>query len=129
MSRNKIVWTGGKGRDEGKQYEITEMSPFKSFRWALKAANALQGVIPDDYMQSVDSVSIWVIHEGVQAIIKADPDKMMPLLDELLECVLYRVSADHAFPIREGDDYREYIEERQTLFDLYTEIMRVHVDF
>lgn len=128
--REKMIWQGGKGRDAGKIYEITEASPFASFKWGMRAAHALSNVIPSEYMRSMDGVSLWLQNAGLSEVISAKPDELAPLLDELMACVRFKNSLDAAssFAIIPEDD-RGYIEEPGTLLELYSEVLRLHTNF
>lgn len=119
------------GRDNGKVYQITEMSAFQAEKWAARALLALAGSgveIPED-----------VAREGMLAVARvgfsmlggakfADVD---PLLDEMLDCVkIVRdpKRPDLAWPINRHEDADD-IEEVTTLAWLRGEVLRVHVDF
>lgn len=127
--RQQVQWQGGLGRDHGKVYEITEVSPFRSFAWGMKFAHALGDNIPENYSASIDGVALWISEAGIANVIKANPAEILPLLDELLTCVRYKSSPDSASSFAIADDDRGYIEERSTLIDLYLEIFRLHTAF
>lgn len=131
MAKEVISWTGATGRDEGKIYVISETDPFYSFQWGLKAAKALAGLLPDHYPRSIDGVAMWAAESGIDKVLEANPNELLPLLDELfLKCVKFQSPANEKVLLDITPDYNAgRIQERATIAQLYLEIFRVHTNF
>lgn len=127
MARKIALWAGGEGRDEGKQFEITEMSAAKAEAWAIRALCLLaeSGFDVPAGEQSFAKVAEF----GLTALSKVDYVKVKPLLDEMLACVKY-IPPDHPNtrqPLTVGDT--DLIEEVKTLFMLRVEVWKLHANF
>ena len=131
MPREIINWSGASGRDTGKTYVITETDPFYSFQWGLKAAKALNGLLPDTYARSIDGVAAWAAESGIDKVLEANPAELLPLLDELFfKCVKFQSPANEKVKLDITPDYNAgRIEERNTIAELYLEIFKVHTNF
>ena len=131
MPREIINWSGASGRDTGKTYVITETDPFYSFQWGLKAAKALNGLLPDTYARSIDGVAAWAAESGIDKVLEANPAELLPLLDELFfKCVKFQSPASEKVTLDITPDYNAgRIEERNTIAELYLEIFKVHTNF
>lgn len=131
MPREIINWAGASGRDAGKTYVISETDPFYSFQWGLRAAKALNGLLPDHYARSIDGIAMWAAESGIDKVLEANPAELLPLLDELFfNCVKYQSPANEKVHLDITPDYNSgRIEERATISELYLEIFRVHTNF
>lgn len=76
-------------RDCGKTFRITEMPADQAERWAVRAFLILaeSGVDVGNLDDSPSMAGIAAL--GFQALRKVDPDRVQPLLDEMLACVVY----------------------------------------
>lgn len=131
MAREVINWSESIGRDEGKTYVISESDPFYSFQWGLRAAKALNGLLPEKYPRSIDGVAMWAYEAGIDKVLEANPTELLPLLDELFaKCVRYQSPQNEKVTFEISPEYNAgRIEERNTIALLYIEIFRVHTNF
>jgi hypothetical protein len=121
---------GCKNRDLGKRFRITEWPAAKSDNWITRVAFAFNqggGSIPMD-LRSIgwEGIAIIGINTFLRGAIKSE--EMIPLFDELLECVQIIRDPRHpdvATAIAMDDD----IEEVPTRWWLRSEVVRVHVNF
>lgn len=118
------------GRDKGKVFIITELSPIRAEKWAFRALSALakSGVeLPGD-VEDIKRMGMAAIAAlGFQALAGVNPAEAEPLLDEMLECV--EIAPDLRNPqvkrpLAEGD-----IEEIATLLQLRKAVFEVHTGF
>lgn len=117
-------------RDEGKLFQITEWPSAKADSWIMRvgfAFNQGAGAIPLD-LRSVGWEGVAII--GINTFLRGtiDSDRMIPLFDELLECV--KIVRDPKYPevatpLVSDDD----VEEVATRWWLRAEVVRVHVNF
>lgn len=115
------------GRDHGKVFVITEMSPMRSEKWAFRALAALarSGVeVPDD-VQKLGMAGIAAL--GFQALSGVSFADAEPLLDEMLECL--QVMPDPARPEVVRHVIEDDIEEIATLVKLRREVFELHTGF
>jgi len=117
-------------RDEGKHFQITEWSAAKADNWITRvgfAFNQGAGAIPLD-LRSVGWEGIAII--GINTFLRGSirSEEMIPLFDELLQCVQIIRDPKHlevASPMVSDDD----IEEVATRWWLRAEVVRVHINF
>lgn len=120
----------GLNRDLGKLYLITEWDAATAEKWGIKmtlALNRSSGEIPMD-LRGIGMEGVAII--GLNTFLRGNisPAELIPLLDELLECV--KVIRDPRYPevatpIASPDD----IEEIATRLWLRSEVLRVHTNF
>lgn len=121
---------GPSNRDEGKHFQITEWPAARADKWITTigfAFNKGGGEIPID-LRAVGWEGIAII--GINTFLRGSirSEEMIPLFDELLECV--KVIRDPKFPdvvspVVSDDD----IEEVATRWWLRAEVVRVHINF
>lgn len=117
-------------RDAGKMFKISEWPAATIERWGLRMVIVLKGTtaqIPEEF---APLGPIAVAIRGINSFLASDvdPDKLIPLLDQLLECVEIirdKTRPDIATPIVSGDD----IEEVVTRGWLRSEVLRLHTNF
>lgn len=117
-------------RDAGKHFKITEWPAATIERWGLRMMIVLKGTtaqIPEEVSQ-LGAIAVAI--RGINSFLAADvdPDKLIDLLDQLLECV--QVIRDPQQPhiataIVSSDD----IEEVVTRGWLRSEVLRLHTNF
>lgn len=124
-----------RGRDAGKMFRIEEKSARDAEWWALRMIIAVKGTTAQvpEAMASMGYGAIAI--RGLNSFLAADvdPNKLRPLLNEMLECVT--IVRDRAVndPVKGGpmgtplmdDD----IEEISTIEWLRGEVLRVHTGF
>ena len=128
--RKTITYTvDSDGRDKGKTFLITEMPVTKAEDWAIRAMLALGAAnveIPDGALELGMSALAEV---GLKKLFAIDPDRMRPLLAELMQCVEFvpnpqKPQVKLAYP-----GFESQIEEVKTLFLLKWEVLKLHMDF
>jgi hypothetical protein len=139
--RKKEVVTvpAGFGRDSSppKHFLITEWPAFRAEKWAYRMGAVLKGSsaqIPLDIARlGMAGIAIC----GLNAILAADidPDKLEPLLDQMMECVrIVRVitvpdPSDPQYPLSDALHGEDDIEEVKTVMWLRSEVWRIHCSF
>lgn len=120
-----------KNRDLGKHFLITEWDALTADRWIQRVTYAVVntgGTLPMD-LKSAGWEGILIL--GINSLLRGDmnPDVMIPLGEELLQCV--QIIPDKKFPDKslrraelEGD-----IEEVQTRWWLRDQVVSVHTNF
>jgi len=134
MRKTKIVtvpeFAGSDNRDKGKRYLITEWPAARADKWVCRvgfAFNQGAGAIPLD-LRSVgwEGIAILGINTFLRGSIRSE--EMIPLFDELLECV--RIIRDPKFPdVTSELVLEDDIEEVATRWWLRSEVVSVHVGF
>ena len=121
---------GARNRDLGKQFLITEWPAAIAEKWGVKmilALNRSGGEIPLNLRGiGMEGVFILGFNTFLRGNIKAE--EIIPLFDELLDCVQYIRDPDHpdvATSIVSDTD----IQEIQTRLWLRSEVLRIHTDF
>jgi hypothetical protein len=117
-------------RDLGKHFLITEWSAAKADTWIQEvtfAFNRGAGAIPMD-LKGLGWEGIAIM--GINTFLRGNVDskEMMPLFDQLLECVQIVRDPKHptvASPLVSDDD----VEEVATRWWLRSEVVSVHVNF
>jgi hypothetical protein len=120
---------GTRNRDKGKLFRLTEWDADKAERWGMRmmlAGNKSSGQLPLN-LSGIGMEGIAIL--GINTFLRADivPETLVPLLDELLECVQY--VADPAKPdvlskLLPGD-----IQEVATRMWLRGEVLSLHLNF
>jgi len=128
MARKVIEYTVlDEGRDQGKVFQIREMSASQAEMWAARAlfAMARNGIdIPDDIAESgVAGLASF----GVKAICGMSFDDAQPLLNEMMQCV--KVMPDPNRPEVVRALIEDDIEEIGTRLKLRKEVLKLHTDF
>ena len=115
------------GRDKGKVFHLTEMSPVRSEKWALRALRAAAkggaNIGEDILTMGVQGVVVT----GITSLFSADFEDIEPLLDEMMACITFKPDPRNpqiTRPLIEDD-----IEEVQTLLKLRMEVLKLHTDF
>lgn len=135
MGRKSTIVTvpsfpGTSNRDLGKIFLITEWPAARAEDWGLRmgmAFNQSSGSLPMS-LAGIGMEGIAII--GINTFLRGsvDPDKIIPLLNELLECVriiLDPKNMEVSQPITSPDD----IEEVATRLWLRSEVLRLHTGF
>jgi len=128
VARKTLTYTvSDEGRDQGKQFLITEMAASKGESWAVDALSAIfQGdpTIPPDF---IGSGMAGIARLGADMIFKAPAVLIKPLLAELMGCVKCMPDPSNpqvTRPLVESD-----IEEIKTRFLLMKEVFALHIGF
>ena len=136
MGRKTKTVVASYGRDANKNYLITEMSAAQAEKWGMRALLLFQGsgeTIPME-VRGLGMVGVAII--GFNAFMRAniDPDKLEPLLDEMMGCV--QIVRDHSAadkttgrPVAHKIISDNDIEEIQTRLWLRSEVLGLHCDF
>ncbi|MGC4885024.1 hypothetical protein ACON3F_20125 [Providencia hangzhouensis] len=114
-----------KGRDAGKTFLISEMPIVKLDNWSMRALFAiakggvdLEGISPN--MGGLGMASV-----ALKALAGIDTEVVIPLLNELLDCVQVIPSGGNARSLLLDSD----VTELTTLFTLRKEALAIHLDF
>ena len=121
---------GTRNRDIGKIFKLTEWPAAKAENWAFRmmlAANKGAGELPLS-LSGIGMEGIAII--GINTFLRGNiaPEVLIPLLDELLECVQYardKSRPDIVGPLNIEDD----IEEVATRMWLRGEVLTLHLNF
>jgi hypothetical protein len=124
-------WPGNRDWEARRVYRITEMPAEKSEKWAMRVFVALKGAgseIPESAARlGMAGITLGFINAFLRADI--DPDKLEPLLDQMMDCVQIirdpKKHPDIATDLVSDDD----IEEPQTRLWLRSEVIRLHTNF
>lgn len=132
MLKTKQITLNDRGED--RTFVVTEMPVTRLQRFIIRFAIVAAGsgilqidvanTAPDDVM-GVTAGALRSMDLSKLAMI--DPDRIQPLLDELLTCVSYRVG-NHDTPMS-PEIVDSYISDIRTLWTLYKEIVMLHFDF
>lgn len=123
MRKTADITIAAEGRDQGKQFRITELSASAAEDWAIRALMAIArgGVeVPEGIPQSLAGIAIL----GFKALAGMDPTTAKPLLDEMMGCVQVITSSGTVRRPMEDD-----IEEVATRLQLRKEVFEVHTGF
>ena len=121
---------GTRNRDLGKTFRITEWPAAAAEKWGMRmmlAANSGAGQLPLS-IGGIGMEGIAII--GINTFLRGNilPDTLIPLLDELLECV--KIVRDPARPTIVSDLVSEDdIEEVATRMWLRGEVLTLHLNF
>jgi hypothetical protein len=124
MARKQASFVAQTGRDQGKEFLITEMSATQAENWAIKAVLAIGNAgieIPDNL---VSQGMAGLVAVGYMNLLKIPFDAAKPLLDEMMGCVQFIPSPNIKRPLIEDD-----IEEVSTRLALRKAIWNLHMDF
>lgn len=115
------------GRDQGKTFQITEMSSVDGFKWAMRAflAAAKAGVHIPDQIQGMGFAGIALL--GIKAVCTMSWLDAEDLSDELMQCV--KIIPDPNRPAVVRPLIPEDIEEIDTQFLLRKSVLTLHTDF
>lgn len=127
MRKEVVVTITAEGRDKGKVFVIREKSAVQTEKWATRALLALSrsGV---DIGDAADAGIRGIMALGIKALFGMSFTDAEPLLDEMMECVSWRVDPkrpDVTRPLMVDDD----IEEVATLLRLRSEVVELHTGF
>lgn len=123
-------FVGTRNRDRGKLFRITEWPAARAEHWGMRmllAANSGAGELPLN-LSGVGMEGLAVIGLNVFLRGNVNADILVPLLDELLECVQIvrdRAKPQIATPIAVDED----IEEVATRMWLRGEVLSLHLGF
>jgi hypothetical protein len=131
--KTRTIVIESEGRDQGKMFTITEMSPSQSEKWAFRALLALakSGVeVPDDI---ATSGLAGVAALGIKAFSGLRFEDAEPLLDEMFAMVSFIPDASRPAVKRGfggvGPLIDDDIEEIKTRLTLRKELFALHTDF
>jgi hypothetical protein len=122
MARKEIIWTASVGRDKGKKFQITEMSARAGHAWATRLLLALMGsgVEIDEDIAARGLAGLATV--ALTAVGKVNSSVALPLMDELLDCVMS--VQERATRKWIDDDF----EEVATIFQLQKAVFDLHVE-
>lgn len=122
------------GRDAGKVFRITEMSAEQGEWYAYRLAGVLIDADKDNSLASLQGLvgkagNLELLAQAgglaiIQLMMKADPDRMKPLLDEMKSCWQLKCKNDFCRKLTEND-----IEEIGTLMMLRMKTIELHLNF
>lgn len=124
MARKQASFVAQTGRDQGKEFLITEMSATQAENWAIKVVLAIGNAgieIPDNL---VSQGMAGLVAVGYINLLKIPFDAAKPLLDEMMGCVQFIPSPNIKRLLIEDD-----IEEISTRLALKKAIWNLHMDF
>lgn len=126
MARKQItVKIDAKNRDEGKEYLITEADTDTTEAWAIRAILAAMNAGAEIPQEVADAGLAGIVQLGVKGLSLIPYEAAKPLLDQMMECVQYKVKGGITRPLGlEGD-----IEEVSTKLRLRKEIIALHTSF
>lgn len=134
MPRKEIMvvvprFDGTNNRDEGKTFKITEWPAAVAEKWGIRmmlAYNRSGGAIPMD-MRGIGMEGIAIL--GINTFLRGNvqSDEVLPLLDQLLECV--SVVRDPRFPDVATPFADDDTEEVVTRLWLRGEVLSLHINF
>lgn len=110
------------GRDAGKVFKITEMPATQAERWATRAL----GVLGRSGM-SITSLGVIPMEQILEECLKAKPEEVEPLMDELLACASY--NQDGTSIVMKGSMIDSVIEELTTIMRLKMEALKLTLSF
>lgn len=136
--KEKLATVTAEGRDKGKNFLISEMSPRDGERWATRALLAFgragHGEMPEGYQEDLErSGMAGIAAIGIRALTSIRFEDAEPLLDEMMQCVAFvpdvtKIDQMTRRPIVrgliEGD-----IEEIATMLFLRSEVLELHTGF
>ncbi len=133
MRRDATITIKREGRDKGGVFVIKEMPAFQGNEWFARAMQMLvrSGVdLPPDVMQhgamGFVTLSIGSIMGGLG---KAPWHDLKPMLDELLTCVQSYIPPGGTIALTDWRVMLTQIEEPTTFFQLYEEVLSLHLGF
>jgi hypothetical protein len=139
--RKKLVVTvpPGYGRDSNppKHFLLTEWPAARAEKWGYRMALVLKGSSAQLPLEVARLGMAGIALCGLNVILAADvdPEKLEPLLDQMMECVkIVRVATvkdptDPQYPLADALHGEDDIEEPRTIMWLRSEVFRLHTDF
>ena len=124
MARKEATFVAEDGRDNGKQFLLTEMSASQAENWAFKVILAVgnAGIEIPENLASQGMAGLMAI--GYMNLLKIPFEAAKPLLDEMMTCVQIIPSASIRRHLIEED-----IEEVTTRLHLRKAVWDLHMDF
>ena len=124
MARKQASFVAQTGRDQGKEFLITEMSATQAENWAFRVILAIgnAGIEIPDNLAAQGMAGLMAV--GYMNLLKIPFDAAKPLLDEMMGCVQIVPSANIKRPLIEDD-----IEEVKTRLLIRKAIWDLHMDF
>ena len=124
MARKQASFVAQTGRDQGKEFLITEMSATQAENWAFRVILAIgnAGIEIPDNLAAQGLAGLMAV--GYMNLLKIPFDAAKPLLDEMMGCVQIVPSANIKRPLIEDD-----IEEVKTRLLIRKAIWDLHMDF
>lgn len=113
-----------KGRDTGKVFVLTELSPVASEKWATRALFAMLNAGVDIPENIAAAGLAGIAAMGIGALTKMPYESAEPLLDDMMQCIQIRPSPTITRNLIDDD-----IEEVSTLLTLRKEIFNLHMSF
>ena len=130
MPRNTATVTiEAEGRDFGKTYKLTEMDAWSGDKWATRLLlAAFQTGAP---VSESDVAAGWqgIWRSGIFMALRIPPDTLIPLLDELMECVRYQPPNAKLPPQAILSSSACQIEELATFWRLRLALVELHTGF
>ena len=126
MARKQITVTiDAKNRDNGKEFIITEASTDQTESWAIRAILAAMNAGAEIPQEVADAGLAGIVQMGINGLALIPYEKAKPLLDEMMDCVQYKVKNGITRPLGLDGD----IEEVSTKMRLRKEIIALHTSF
>ena len=124
MARKQASFVAQTGRDQGKEFLITEMSATQAENWAFRVILAIgnAGIEIPDNLAAQGMAGLMAV--GYMNLLKIPFEAAKPLLDEMMGCVQIVPSPNVKRPLIEDD-----IEEVKTRLALRKAIWDLHMDF
>jgi len=120
-------------RDAGKEYLVTEMTPYAAESWALRALNviAASGIDVPDQALNGGMAGLASVAPRLSSFRGIDTDKTQPLLDEMRKKCFSRVEKGNGIVpiIRAINEDAEDLEEISTLLKLRGAWVELHLGF
>jgi len=131
--RSQSITITRAGRDQGGVFILTEMPAIPASEWFVRTLQVLvrsgADVPPDIFRHG----AIGFVTIGVGALLtgigKAPWAEIKPLLDELLSCVTAYTPPGGTQPITNLTTIKTQIAEPATVFQLYEEVVSLHLGF
>lgn len=131
MARKTKTFIATNGRDEGKEFEITEMSAMAAEDWAMRAlmgvVKASEGNLPDiEGLLSQGMAGLAVV--AAQHLGMLDVSLARELRDELMSCVKFVARMPNNQTFKRGVT-QDDVEEVATLLELRKDVIMLHIGF
>ena len=131
--RTASVLINQEGRDRGDVFTLTEMPAEAATWWAIRALQLLvrSGTDVPPHLLSMGWAGFVTLGIGtvLGGLGKAPPHDVKPLLDELLTCVTTLQKATAQVEVRHWPVIKSQIEEPTTFFQIYEEVVSLHLGF
>jgi hypothetical protein len=129
MRKTTTYVVDSEGRDKGKHFLITEMPATKAEDWAIRVMLALGSANVDIPPGALQLGMAALAEIGFMKMFAISPERMKPLLSELMECVELipnpqKPQVKIAYPTFESQ-----VEEVKTLLLLKWQVLSLHMDF